>query len=162
MKKLLYETFHDIIKGSIILEWAVFSPVIYLVYNQIKDNFVLDYLFCLIYTYAVYFFIYLILNLINDQFLVDKNKESNNIKAIFVNTLLNKDMSYHMLCLVCALSFNSFKNKIFESVIIFLTFLLMAYVIVFILSFIEIASGKIRNKIRAKKVGSQDITDNKG
>lgn len=146
MKKKLLDTLLDIFKGSIILEWAIFSPVIYLVYNQIKDKFVLDYILCTLYTLIIYFLIFLVLNLVDKQTNNDKNKKT--IIRVLTDTFLNKEMTYHMLCVVCALTFSSFKKNVLISIPVFIIFMVMAYMVVFVLSYVEVISKNIRGKIK--------------
>lgn len=146
MKKKLLDTLLDIFKGSIILEWAIFSPVIYLVYNQIKDKFVLDYILCTLYTLIIYFLIFLVLNLVDKQTNNDKNEKT--IIRVLTDTFLNKEMTYHMLCVVCALTFSSFKKNVLISIPVFIIFMVMAYMVVFVLSYVEVISKNIRGKIK--------------
>lgn len=146
MKKKLLDTLLDIFKGSIILEWAIFSPGIYLVYNQIKDKFVLDYILCTLYTLIIYFLIFLVLNLVDKQTNNDKNEKT--IIRVLTDTFLNKEMTYHMLCVVCALTFSSFKKNVLISIPVFIIFMVMAYMVVFVLSYVEVISKNIRGKIK--------------
>lgn len=146
MKKKLLDTLLDVFKGSIILEWAIFAPVIYIVYNQIKDKFVLDYILCTLYTLIIYFFIFLVLNLVDKQTNNDKNEKT--IIRVLTNTFLNKEMTYHMLCVVCALTFSSFKKNFLISIPVFIIFMVMAYMVVFVLSYVEVISKNIRGKIK--------------
>lgn len=146
MKKKLLDTLLDVFKGAIILEWAIFAPVIYLVYNQIKDQFILDYILCALYTLIMYFLIFLVLNLIDRRSNNDEHEKT--IVRVLSNTFLNKEITYHMLCVVCALTFSSFKKNFLTSVPVFIIFMMMAYIVVFILSYVEIVSKNTREKIR--------------
>lgn len=140
-------TFKEITTKKIVLEWAIFAPILYIIYrlSMPNYNFFKVYFTSALYGFVIFFLIYFILNLIDSDTLLKNSSNYSFFKKTIIETLCDKNQLNYTLYLVISGSLvmgNSLKSILLYTAILLFSLLFITFVFNLIFNSIS----KCRNK----------------
>lgn len=140
-------TIKEITTKKAVLEWAIFAPILYIIYrlSMPNYNFFKVYLTSVLYGFVIFFVVYFFLNLVDSEKLLENSANYSFFKKTILETLCDKNQHRYTLCLI--ISGSLVMGNSLKSILLYTTILLFSLLFVtFIFNLIFNSVSKYRNK----------------